>query len=147
MADYFIKFSFCVELPSKAAQTYALDLPAQAKEYFSDQNEPPPPDFPATLLDALGEWEDVYWSFTTEKSGEGNGIWVHAEYGDGGTDVACLFVQHLLQRFNLTSHVAFQWSRDCGKPRTDAYGGGAAFITAQEIRIMSTSQWLDEQHA
>jgi hypothetical protein len=29
----------------------------------------------------------------------------------------------------------------------DAYGGGAAFITAEEIKSMSTAAWLNEQIA
>jgi hypothetical protein len=29
----------------------------------------------------------------------------------------------------------------------DAYGGGAAFITAKEIKTMSTAVWLSEQIA
>src|ERR1017187_2234404 len=33
------------------------------------------------------------------------------------------------------------------KPRVDAYGGGAAFITVKEIRTMSTAAWLNEQQA
>jgi hypothetical protein len=45
------------------------------------------------------------------------------------------------------SHVTFEWSHDCSKPRVDAYGGGAAFITAKEIKTMSTSAWLNEQIA
>ena len=33
------------------------------------------------------------------------------------------------------------------KPRVDAYGGGAAFITGKEIKTMSTAVWLNEQIA
>jgi len=63
---------------------------------------------------------------------------------DGGVDAACAFIQHLLEKFNPTGRVTFEWSFDCSKPRTDAYGGGAAIITVQNIRSMSTGQWLTE---
>jgi len=43
--------------------------------------------------------------------------------------------------------VTFEWSHDCSKPRVDAYGGGAAVITAQEIKTMSTAAWLNQQIA
>jgi hypothetical protein len=33
------------------------------------------------------------------------------------------------------------------KPRVDAYGGVAAFITAKEIKTVSTAAWLNEQMA
>jgi hypothetical protein len=41
--------------------------------------------------------------------------------------------------------VTFEWSHDCSKPRADAYGGGAALITAKNIKTMNTSDWLQEQ--
>jgi hypothetical protein len=62
-------------------------------------------------------------------------------------EAACLFTQHLLQKFDPKTHVTFEWSHDCSKPCVDAYGGGAAFITAKEIKSMSTAAWLNEQIA
>ena len=63
---------------------------------------------------------------------------------NGGMDAVCAFIQHLLQKFDSQDRVTFEWSHDCSKPRTDAYGGGAAIVTAKEIKTMSTSQWLAE---
>jgi len=62
-----------------------------------------------------------------------------------GIDAVCAFIQHLLQRFQLTYRVSFEWSHDCSKPRTDAFGGGAAVISAKEIKTLTTSGWLQEQ--
>ena len=59
-------------------------------------------------------------------------------------DGVCAFVQHLVQKFNLNP-VSFEWSHDCSKPRTDAYGGGAAYITARDIQTLSTAAWLRQQ--
>ena len=67
---------------------------------------------------------------------------------DGGGHLAHPpFIQHLLQKFDPQGHVTFEWSHDCSKPRVDAYGGGAAFITAKEIKTMSTAAWVNEQIA
>ena len=33
---------------------------------------------------------------------------------------------------------------DCLKPRVDAYGGGTAIITVQEIKSIDSGQWLRE---
>jgi len=87
------------------------------------------------------------WQFETDvdNSGTNHGLWLHSMYG--GVDAVCAFIQHLLQKFDPKSHVTFEWSHDCSKPRVDAYGGGAAFITAKEIKTMSTSAWLNEQIA
>jgi hypothetical protein len=65
----------------------------------------------------------------------------------GGVDAVCAFIQHLLQEFDQKGYVTFEWSHDCSKPRVDAYGGGAAFITAKEIKSVSTAAWLNEQIA
>ena len=59
----------------------------------------------------------------------------------------CAFIQHLLQKFDQKSYVTFEWPHDCSKPRVDAYGGGAAFITIKEIKSMSTAAWLNQQIA
>jgi hypothetical protein len=47
-----------------------------------------------------------------------------------------------LEKFNPDGCVTFEWSHDCTKPRIDAYGGGAAIITARKIKTMSTSEWI-----
>jgi hypothetical protein len=53
----------------------------------------------------------------------------------------------LLQTFDPGGRVTFEWSHDCSKPRVDAYGGGAAIVTANEIKTMNTGQWLQEHAA
>ena len=58
--------------------------------------------------------------------------------------VLCAFLQHLLQKFDPQGCVTFEWSHDCSRPRLDAYGGGAAIVTARKIKTLSTGQWLAE---
>jgi hypothetical protein len=100
---------------------------------FRSGESPVPGDFPADLVEALEDWH-----FETEL--DKSGIWLHSDYG--GIDSACAFIQHLLQKFDPKGCVSFEWSHDCSKPRTDAYGGGAAIITAHEIKSMNSSGWL-----
>ncbi len=66
----------------------------------------------------------------------------HVPRGD-----AVWFIQHLLQRFDPKSYATFEWPHHCSKPRVDTYDGRPAFITAKEIRTMSTAVWLNEQIA
>ena len=80
-----------------------------------------------------------------DNSATKHGLWLHSMYG--GVDAVCVFIQHLLRKFDQKGYVTFEWSHDCSKPRVDAYGGGAAVITAQEIKSMSTAAWLNEQIA
>ncbi|MBM4224647.1 MAG: hypothetical protein FJ167_07615 [Gammaproteobacteria bacterium] len=140
MADYFTNFSLQVRLPDEAAQAYALELHRQGIQLW--QGDEVPADYPAELRE---HHED--WCFEVEADVVENqpGIWLHSS--NGGIDAVCAFLQHLLQRFKLKEAVTFEWSHDCSKPRTDAYGGGAAVITANEIKTMSTSHWLQDHTA
>ena len=134
MADYYTRFSVVLQLDATQKE-YALDL-ANKAESHRNEDEPLPSDFPADLKDVLEEW-----SFETEKDEEG--LWLNSE--NGGIDAVCAFIQHLLQKFDPQGRVSFEWANDCSKPLTDAYGGGAAVITAKEIKVMSTYEWLQSQ--
>ena len=140
MADYYTNFSFALRLPDEAAQTYAINLAEQACQ--SQFENEVPEDFPTELRDHLEDWLFEVAAQTVDKQ---PGLWLHSQ--NGGVDPACAFLQHLLQKFDLPDPVTFEWSHDCSKPRVDAYGGGAAIVTAQEIKTLSTSQWLQEQTA
>ena len=141
MADYFTNFSLLMALPSEAAEKYALDLAQQAFHIHLGDEEMPG-EFPASLRDVVEDWQ-----FDTDAGCPSNGwgLWLHST--DGGIDAVCAFIQHLLERFDPTGSVSLEWSNDCSKPRTDAFGGGAAFITAKKMKSISTGQWLDRQIA
>ena len=133
MADYFTNFSVVLPL-TKEQQEYALNLVKQVEAYRSD-NQQLPVDFPESLRDEVENWP-----FDTELIKDG--IWLHSM--DGGQETACQFIQHLMQKFEFAPSMAFEWSHDCSKPRLDAFGGGAAFITKSEIKTFSTSEWLQK---
>jgi hypothetical protein len=141
MADYFTHFSFVLPLPTEAAQQYAIELAEQAS-YAHLGDESLPDDFPASLREVIEDWR---FETVVSHPSEGWGLWLHSS--SGGIDAVCAFIQHLLQRFNATGEVAFEWSHDCSKPRTDAYGGGAALITARKIKTFNTAEWLNRQVA
>ena len=140
MADYFTNFSLILNLASEAEQAYALDLAHKASQ--AQLGNDLPDDFPKALVDTIEDWQ---FETDADTSGNTHGLWLHSM--NGGVDAVCGFIQHLLQKFDPKSHVTFEWSHDCSKPRVDAYGGGAAFITAKEIKTMSTAAWLNEQIA
>jgi len=141
MADYFTNFSLILKLPDEAAQKHALDLATQARDIMY-QGDTPPTDFPAFLAEVVEDWQ---FETEAENSAECPGIWLHSS--NGGIDAVCAFIQHLLQKFDPEGSVTFEWSHDCSKPRVDAYGGGAAIITAAEIKTMNTGQWLQQNAA
>jgi hypothetical protein len=140
MADYFTNFSLILKLPDEAAQKYALDLAYQASH--TCQGDEQPGNFPASLAEVVEDWQ---FETNPENSAECPGIWLHSI--NGGIDAVCAFIQHLLQKYDPEGSVTFEWSNDCSKPRVDAYGGGAAIITADEIKTMNTGQWLQQNAA
>jgi hypothetical protein len=140
MADYFTNFSLVLKLANETEQAYALDLAHKAS--LAQQGDELPADFPKELVDMVEDW---HFEMEADNSGTTHGLWLHSMYG--GVDAVCAFIQHLLQKFDAQGKVSFEWSHDCSKPRVDAYGGGAAFITAQEIKSMSTTAWLNQQIA
>jgi hypothetical protein len=132
MADYYTKFSVILPLPNKEAQTYALELASKAQAQD-------PSDCPKSFHDVIELW---HFETVADRTPESWGIWMNSE--NGGIDAVCVFIQHLLQKFDPDGRVTFEWSNDCSKPRVDAYGGGAAIITAKEIKSTNTSEWLQQ---
>ncbi len=131
MADYFTKFSLVLKLKPED-QAYALEVATQARAHRW-QEAPLPASFPPPLKEVLEDW-----NFETEQ--DKDGIWLNSD--SGGINAVCNFIQHLLQRSDSKECVTFEWASDCSKPRPDAYGGGAALVTAQEITSLNTSEWL-----
>ncbi len=140
MSNYFTNFSLLMELPDAAALTYADAIARQA--FSIQQGDAAPADFPSELLPHTGDW---CFEAQSDVLNQRARLWLHSD--NGGIDAVCAFIQHLLQKFALPEVVTFEWSHDCSKPRVDAYGGGAAIITAQAIKTMSTCQWLRENVA
>ncbi len=132
MADYFTNLSFVMPLKDDAQKQYALSLSHTAESHRNEET-PLPADFPESLKDVIEDW-------TFEVEAEDEGVWIHSD--SGGIDAVCAFVQHLLQKFDTAPFVCFEWAHDCTKPRTDAFGGGAAVITKGEIETMNTPDWI-----
>ena len=135
MADYFTNFSFIVEIKEPAQSEYVLDL-ANIASIHRYEAEQLPATFPQPLRDVLEDWH-----FEVEQCDEG--IWFHST--EGGVGAVSALVQHLLQKFQISGPIGFEWSHDCSQPKVDAFGGGAAVVTATEIKSMTTSNWLAEQ--
>jgi hypothetical protein len=140
MADYLTKFSFIVPLPDQAAQTYALRLAEQAS--LGAETDESADELPRSLARVVDDW---YLETKPETAPGKWGLWLSSTVGS--LNAVCAFVQYLLRKFQPAGRVAFEWSHDCTKPRLDAYGGGAAVITARKIKTMTTFDWLQKQEA
>lgn len=155
MADYYTNFSFTVPLPDEASQKHILDIHrkmvALRDAAESGEREPKCSEtftikLPADFEDQLVN-DDIHeiWSFELEEDNQNNrfAIWFHSEYG--GIHAAASLCQYILQKFAVAKYIAFEWADTCSRPRDDAYGGGAAFITTKEMEFHSTGEWLRER--
>lgn len=133
MADYYTEFSFEMPVPNAEALAYALVLHRTGDDYC-DSDSPVPDSVPKELHEFLETWD-----ISVEAMAE-NSLWIH------GSDVelACAFTQHLLQKFDPGAVVKFSWANACSKPCLDAFGGGAAIVTASDVKTMDTQRWLHE---
>ena len=71
-------------------------------------------------------------------------IFIFAEES-GNPDNAALFVQKFLQKFDQKSGVGFSYCTSCDKMRPNEFGGGAFFVTADEIKHIDVFQWVDDR--
>jgi len=128
--DYYEIFTVTIALPTKEAVDYAVDLAERAhkeRETLDDEEEAASAgDFPESFNSEV--FQD--WTFETHRNEQE----LRLESQDGGVDAACVFLQHLLQKFYPSDHLGFEWSH--------SWGGGAAIVTAKDIRMCVTCTWL-----
>jgi hypothetical protein len=136
MADYWTVFSFAVPLETDDEIAWAHLAVALLKARSEDNVEPS--DLEAILPD------DDWIGYEAEI--DDDGLWIHSEECGQPEHVVPL-VQEFLLRFRPQDHVGFSWADTCSKPRIDEFGGGACLITAEAVRWMASSTWLDDQIA
>jgi hypothetical protein len=58
-------------------------------------------------------------------------------------DEVAEFLREWLAEWHPTEQVSFSWAETCSKPRPNAFGGGACFISSDLIQWLTTNQWLN----
>ena len=125
--EFYEIFRVVITLPDKEAVDYAMDLVKRTAK-ARDEDCENVSGFPESFTKEV--FED--WTFSVKS--DGNGIFVGG--AEGGVGAAGVFLQHLLQKYYPDDYLAFEWSH--------SWGGGAAVITAQQIKFESTASWLDK---
>jgi hypothetical protein len=78
---------------------------------------------------------------------EADGVGTYYFYCENSTDDLCMaFLQWLLQRecCKDIKNIQVEGANTCSKMRPGEFGGFAVFITRENIKWLSTSQWLSE---
>ena len=63
----------------------------------------------------------------------------------GTPELVAEFLQQYLEKFQPQGSLWFAWATTCSKMRAGEFGGGAAFITATDIKFLDTHSWAEEQ--
>ena len=137
MADYYLQFS----------ETLDAINPDEEKWLHEQLAADPHTDCPAFLLDYGDRDPDdpgygFEWSFHGE--GEERHLWVHAD-DHGDVDRLAHLVQKFLKAFRPGECWSLNYANTCSKPRVDGFGGGAVFVTVDEIRSHSSGEFIFQQ--
>lgn len=87
---------------------------------------------------------DFYWGITAvfkPISKTKSNLYLHDEDGCPNLDALADLLQLFLLEFHPDHALSFSWADTCSKPRPDEFGGGAAVISASEVRFLHTSEW------
>ena len=101
-------------------------------------------DFILDFIDNCADGECCYLDFDCDK--EADGLWVHNANEYINATNAAAFISAALAHFDRAGGVGFEISYTCTKPRLDAFGGMAVFVTKDSIEYLSTSQWIRDQY-
>lgn len=136
MADYYTQASFTIPL-NEAQAKYAIEIYTTLEEDDEKQT--------TTLHDEILE-DGGPINFGLKHDKECSEIWIYSLYDNINTNHVCAFIQHLINKFDLPP-CGFEVAYTCSKPRLDAFGGAAFWITKNDIEVYSTNLWLTEKQA
>jgi hypothetical protein len=100
--------------------------------------------------DSSEEDAGFQYSFSTDEDnpeGWGCHLWIYADEG-GDLDRVAHLVQKFLKAYRPTECWSLTYATTCSRPRVGEFGGGALFVTADEIKWQSAYSFIvDEQRA
>lgn len=148
MADHYTQFSTLIGHLKKREEkwleeflrppTLELEDDALLKKWMADRGHP------YKELDEEPEfWPHFDWEFGTQGKGRcPRYLWIYSTEA-GNVDFVGYVVQEFLQKFRSNQCFSMEWASTCSKPLADGFGGGAIFVTADEVKYITTSSWVD----
>jgi len=145
MANNYLQFSEVIQLKSEAekewVEWYLGIIPgsdeSDAFEKLSDQSE-----YERQLERYNLQTDDLSLNFQWN-TGEENDLWIYADES-GDVDNVALFVQDYLRKFAPDESFGITYASTCSKMRVGEFGGGAAFVTSDEIDWVDAGSWVAE---
>lgn len=144
MADYYEEFSETIDnLTAEEEQWIRAELGVQIDEMEEEELTAWAKERDMSL-DEAEMWNS--WSGDIIENLKGKSLWIHSEQGI--YDCMALFIQSFIKKLRPKDTFALTWAATCSKPRAgNQFGGGAFYVTADEIKWHTVWQWLSEQEA
>lgn len=127
MSDNYLEFSEIIEfLIPEEIQWWGKELKCAEKSCNEDN------------------YEEYAWLHNTTLEKDKKQVWFHAdEFGD--LEVIANIVQKFLKVCRPYECFSLTWTCHCSEPQTGEFDGGAMFVTAEEIKLHSSYEWIKEQ--
>lgn len=128
MANNYVESSFEVQLCSKEELRWWEE---ESQRFVPDGKFPDEMEHPVS-----NDWE---------LDENDNRVWFHGDGEAIDVDSAASVLQRFLIACIPQGCISFTWAETCSKPRIGEFGGGACFITAQNIKWLSTYEWINSE--
>jgi hypothetical protein len=146
MADYSMKFAFFLD-KKKYGDAVLKDIQEIMRKIVDGQKQKTEPELP--------EWFEVDDQDVETFFDIGNvcnfemghsGLHIsHGPSGHGDPETAAYIIRQALKHNNSDACAGFQFAYTCSVPRLDEFGGGAVFITKDEVKWTRNLQWLSQK--
>jgi hypothetical protein len=157
MADHYQQFSLAFPLRTNEEKEWCIRTMDRLATLV-DSGLDGSPEARMKLVSELGdlgrrfldeEWDfcDFEWSVEPVELDVGGcaaEMWIHADES-GDPDQVAAFLQAYLQKFNPNDSLWFSWAYTCSKMRVNEFGGGAAVVTADAIKLIDAQRWALDQ--
>lgn len=146
MADYYELWSTVIgDLTTEEFKWFDLEL-KQIAHAINKEDESELPSYLRELGDVDIDFMSVPDISLTE-SEDVRKVWLHSDGASGDRlDVHAAIMQAFLAARRPKEVHQIHWSAGCSRPIADeAYGGGCAVITANEVFFMTTWTWAEEK--
>jgi hypothetical protein len=138
MADTYLQFSERLELTTAAEAGWLRrqleeDPVTGRRQFLLDYPDP-------EEADSCG----FEYEFCEDPSGRY--LWIYAE-DSGNVELVAHLLQKFIKRFRPDQCWSLTYATTCSKPRVSEFGGGAVFITADEIRWQDAYEFVEQERA
>lgn len=85
---------------------------------------------------------EYFPGFAAKFEDDHSGVYLWSEYGH--LENAANIFQAFLKKFSPDRYFKIEWASTCSKFRPGEFGGGAVFVTADNVEWNSTDSWISE---